>query len=320
MGRFVARRLLQAVPTLFGILLLTFVLTRLSPSDPVTLIFGDQFNVTAEQRAELRRNLGLDDPLPVQFFNYVGRVVRLDFGNSYYYHRPVLSVIGERLPNSLQLSILALIVGLVIGVPLGVLAALTRGRAPDHVIRFISVGGHAVPTFWFGLLVVLTLGVQLRWLPIGSMNSVGVDCTLCLDRFSRLIGPVLTLALGGISNYPRFVRTEMLEVLSQDYVRTAHSKGLRRSVVVTRHALRNALIPLVTSLGGILTILIGGAVIVEQIYNWPGLGRLFFEALVNKDFPIVQASVVVGSALLLLSYILRDITYAFVDPRIKVGR
>lgn len=317
MGRFVLRRLIQAVPTLFGILLLTFLLTRLSPSDPVTLIFGDQFNVTQEQRAELRRTLGLDDPLPVQFARYLGRVVVLDFGNSYYYHRPVLSVIAERLPNSLQLSIAALIVGLAVGVPLGVVAALTRGRLPDHVIRLVSVGGHAVPTFWFGLLFVLVLGVQLRWFPIGSMNAIGKESDLA-DRLWHMVGPVLTLALTGISNYPRFVRTELLEVLSQDYVRTAHSKGLRARIVVTRHALRNALIPLVTSLGGILTILIGGAVIVEQIFNWPGLGRLFFEALVNKDFPIVQANVVVGSALLLLSYILRDVVYVIVDPRIKV--
>jgi peptide/nickel transport system permease protein len=317
MGRFVLRRLVQAVPTLFGILLLTFLLTRLSPSDPVTLIFGDQFNVTQEQRAELRHNLGLDDPLPVQFANYVGRVLVLDFGNSYYYHRPVLGVIAERLPNSLQLSVAALIVGLAIGVPLGVVAALMRGRTPDHVIRLISVGGHAVPTFWFGLLFVLVLGVQLRLLPVGSMNDIGKESD-ALDRVRHMIGPVLTLALAGISNYPRFVRTEMLEVLSQDYVRTAHSKGLRTPLVVRRHALRNALIPLVTSLGGILTILIGGAVVVEQIFNWPGLGRLFFEALVNKDFPIVQANVVVGSALLLVSYILRDVTYAIVDPRIKV--
>ena len=317
MGRFVLRRLLQAVPTLFGILLLTFLLTRLSPSDPVTLIFGDQFNVTPEQRAELRRNLGLDDPLPVQFISYVGHVLVLDFGNSYYYHRPVLSVIGERLPNSLQLSIAALALGLIIGVPLGVLAALTRGRPTDHAIRLVSVGGHAMPTFWFGLLVVLNLGVMLRVLPVGSMNDLGKESDI-LDRVRHMIAPVVTLALAGISNYPRFVRTELLEVLSQDYVRTAHSKGLRERVVVTRHALRNALIPLVTSLGGVLTILIGGAVVVEQIYNWPGVGRLFFEALVNKDFPIVQANVLVGSALLILSYILRDVTYALIDPRIKV--
>src|SRR5438876_269441 len=201
MGRFVFRRLVQAVPTLFGILLLTFLLTRLSPSDPVALMFGDRFNVTEEQRQELRHNLGLDEPLPIQFITYLGKVVVLDFGNSFIYHRPVMQVIAE---------------------------------------------------------------------------------------------------------------------LSQDYVRTAHSKGLRGRAVVIGHVLRNAIIPLVTSLGGILTLLIGGAVITEQIFNWPGLGRLFFEALVNKDFPIVQANVVVGSALLLLSYILRDVVYVLVDPRIKV--
>ena len=318
MARFVVRRLIQAVPTLFGILLITFLLTRLSPSDPVTLMFGDRFNVTEEQRQELRHNLGLDEPLPVQFITYVGKVAVLDFGNSFIYHRPVMQVIAERLPNSLQLSLASLLVGLAIGVPLGIVAALTRGRLPDHLIRLTSVVGHAIPTFWFGLLFVLVLGVQLRWFPVGSMNAIGRENDF-LDRLWHMIGPVLTLSLGAISNYPRFLRTQMLEELSQDYVRTAHSKGLRRRVVVTGHVLRNAIIPLVTSLGGILTILIGGAVIVEQIFNWPGLGRLFFEALVNKDFPIVQANVVVGSVLLLLSYILRDVVYVIVDPRIKVN-
>ncbi len=317
MGRFVLRRLVQAVPTLFGILLLTFLLTRLSPSDPVMLMVGDQFNVTAEQRAELYHNLGLDDPLPVQFVRYLGKLAVLDFGNSFIYHRPVVQIIGERLPNSLQLSIAALLVGLAVGVPLGIVAALTRGRLPDHVIRLTSVIGHAIPTFWFGLLFVLLLGVQLRWFPVGSMNAIGREDDV-VDRLWHMVGPVLTLALGAISNYPRFLRTQMLEELSQDYVRTAHGKGLRPRIVVTSHVLRNALIPIVTSLGGILTILIGGAVIVEQIYNWPGLGRLFFEALVNKDFPMVQANVVVGSTLLLLSYILRDVVYVVIDPRIKV--
>jgi peptide/nickel transport system permease protein len=284
----------------------------------VTLIFGDQFNVTPEQRAELRHTLGLDDPLPVQFVTYLGHVVTGDLGFSYYYHRPVLAVIAERIPNSLQLSVAALVVGLGIGVPLGVFAALLRGRTPDHVIRLVSVIGHSIPTFWFGLLFVLVLGVQLRWFPVGSMSAIGKESDLG-DHLWHMVGPVLALALTGISTYPRFVRTEMLETLSQDYVRTARGKGLGPRAVVTRHALRNALIPLVTSLGGILTILIGGAVIVEQIFNWPGLGRLFFEALVNKDFPIVQANVLIGSALLLLSYIVRDVVYAVVDPRIAVS-
>src|SRR5438128_11790381 len=224
MGRFVLRRLVQAVPTLFGILLLTFLLTRLSPSDPVTLMFGDRFNVTEEQREELRHNLGLDEPLPIQFLTYLGKVAVLDFGSSFIYHPPVMQVIAERLANSLQLSIAALLVGLAIGVPLGILAALTRGRLPDHVIRLTSVVGHAIPTFWFGLLFVLVLGVQLRWFPVGSMNAIGTDCTFCWDRLWHLVGPVAVISIGGIANLPRILRTEVLEVISQDYVRTARSK------------------------------------------------------------------------------------------------
>jgi peptide/nickel transport system permease protein len=316
MLRFIVRRFVQGFPTLLGIIVITFALTRLSPGDPVKLMVGGSFDITPEDRASLAESLGLNDPLPVQFARYLRDMATLNFGNSFYYHRPVTDLITERIGNSLQLQVLALLVSLAIGVPLGVIAALRRGRASDHAIRTMSVIGHAVPTFWFGLLFVLVLGVQLRWFPIGSMNTIGK--TDLADRVYHLIGPVLTLALGGIALYPRYLRTEMLEVLSQDYVRTARSKGLREQVVVVRHVLRNALIPVVTILGGILTIVIGGSVIVETIFNWPGLGRLFFEGLTNKDFPLIQANVIVGSILLIVSYILRDITYAFVDPRIKV--
>ncbi len=317
MTRFIVRRVVQGLPTLFGILVITFALTRLSPGDPVKLMVGGSFDITPEDRAVLAESLGLNDPMPVQFGRYLRDMLTLNFGNSFYYHRPVTQLIVERIGNSLQLQVLALLVSLAIGVPLGVIAALRRGRAADHAIRSLSVVGHAVPTFWFGLLFVLVLGVQLRWFPVGSMNAIGK--TDFADRLYHLIGPVLTLALGGIALYPRYLRTEMLEVLNQDYVRTARSKGLREQVVVVRHVLRNALIPVVTLLGGILTIVIGGSVIVETIFNWPGLGRLFFEGLTNKDFPLIQASVVSGSILLIVSYILRDIIYAFVDPRIKVG-
>lgn len=317
MTRFIVRRLVQGIPTLLGIIVITFALTRLSPGDPVKLMVGGSFDITPEDRAVLAESLGLNDPLPVQFARYLRDMVTFNFGNSFYYHRPVTGLITERIWNSLQLQLLALFVSLAIGVPLGIIAALRRGRPVDHSIRTISVVGHAVPTFWFGLLFVLILGVQLRWFPVGSMNTIGR--TDLVDRIYHLIGPVVTLALAGIALYPRYLRTEMLEVLSQDYVRTARSKGLREQVVVVRHVLRNALIPVVTILGGILTIVIGGSVIVETIFNWPGLGRLFFEGLTNKDFPLIQASVVFGSLLLIASYILRDIVYAFVDPRIKVS-
>lgn len=319
MGKFIVRRLVQAIPTIFGIMLITFLLTRLSPSDPVTLMVGPSPDITAADREALRESLGLNDPLPVQFVRWSIDVVQLDFGDSFYYHRPVLRLIGERIPNSLQLSLAGLSVSLLIGVPLGVIAALRRGRPEDHVIRVLTVLLNSIPSFFLGLLFILFLSVRLRLFPVGSMNTVGEDCTLCWDRLRHMVGPVLLIAAGGIAIFPRFLRTEMLEILSQDYIRTARAKGLRERVVIVRHALRNVLVLVVSLFGGILTIVVGGSVVVEQVFNWPGLGRLIFEAANAKDYPLLQASVLIGSFLLVLSYILRDIAYAWVDPRIKVG-
>lgn len=320
MGRFVLRRLVQAVPTVIGIMVITFALTRLSPSDPVRLMIGAAPDVTSEDYAQLREALGLNAPLPLQFIDWSRKAIVGDFGQSFYYHRPAIALIGERIPNSLQLSLLGLLVALLIGVPLGIIAALMRGRLVDHGIRISSVVLNAVPDFFLGLVVVLVFAVQLKWLPVGSMNAVGDSCVLCWDRAWHLIAPVLVVATGGIAIYPRYLRTEMLEMLSQDFVRTARSKGLRERSVIVAHVLRNALIPVVTLFGGILTIVLGGSVVIEQVFNWPGLGRLLFEAANAKDYPVVQASVVIGSMLLVISYIMRDITYALVDPRIKVGK
>ncbi len=194
-----------------------------------------------------------------------------------------------------------------IGVPLGVIAALRRGRPEDHAIRIFSVVGHSIPEFWLGLIFVLTFAVQNRWFPIGSMNVIGTDCTLCPDRVWHLVGPVLVISIGGIANLPRILRTEVLEVISQDYVRTARSKGLKEQAVVAVHVLRNALIPVVTSFGTILLVFVSGQLIIERVFNWPGLGRLTFEAAVSKDYPVVQAAIIIASCLLILSYILRDI-------------
>lgn len=319
MTRFVVRRLLQAIPTLFGIMLLSFLLMRFSPADPVTLMIGQDPNITQEDRERLREALGLNRPLPVQFGEFVWDALRFDFGKSFYYHRPAMDLILERIPNSLQLAVAGTIAALVIGIPMGMLAALYRGRAADHTIRITSVVAAAVPDFFLGLLFILFLGVQLRWFPIGSMNAIGETCSFCWDRIHHMIGPVLLYANGGIAVYPRYLRTEMLEILAQDYVRTARAKGLRERVVIGLHAFRNSLIPIVTLFGGILTIVLSGSVIIEQIFTWPGLGRLLFEAATAKDYPVVQAAVVIGGELLLLSYILRDIAYAWVDPRVRVS-
>jgi peptide/nickel transport system permease protein len=319
-GRYVLRRLIQAIPTLFGIMLISFILLRVSPADPLKLMLAGNYDVNDEQRAALYHAYGLDRPLPVQFAEFTWQAVRLDFGQSFYFHRSASEMIFERMPNSIQPVLLGLLIALSIGIPLGFIAALNRGRAPDHGIRVLSVVLHSTPTFFLGLVFVLFLGVQFKLLPVGSMNTVGINCTLCVDRLLHLIGPVLLYASAGIAFWPRLIRTEVLEVLSQDFVRTARAKGLRERIVMSGHVLRNAMLPVVTSFGGILTIIFAGSVIIEVVFNWPGLGRFFFDALVAKDYPIIQAGIVMSSGLLLISYVLRDITYAFVDPRIKVGR
>ena len=316
MGRFVARRVLQAIPTFFGITLLSFTILRLAPGDPVLILFGGG-NLRAEEVAALRSAYGLDQPIPIQYVRWLGHVLTGDFGQSFLYKRPVVEMIQASLPNTLMLAGLALLMTIVIGVPLGVIAARYRGSWIDQVIRVLGVAGHAIPAFWFGLLFILILSVQFRLFPVGGMLTVGKDPLDLPDRISHLIGPVLTLSLAGIANYSRYMRAETLEVLSQDYVRTARAKGLQENLVLFVHTLRNALLPLVTAVGTQIAFLVSGAVVIEQVFAWPGMGRMTFDAARSKDYPIVMAVVVISSTILLVSYILRDVAYGLVDPRVR---
>lgn len=317
MTRFILRRLIQGVVTLLGITILTFALVRLAPGDPVSLMLAGSADLSASDVAAIRAAYGVDDPIPQQYLRWLGRLLSGDLGQSLLYKRPVAQMIQATVFNTLQLSALALLVALLVGVPLGMLAALRRGSTLDHVIRVLSVAGHAVPPFWLGLLLILTLSVQLRLLPVGGMLSIGASDWDLGDRLVHLVGPVLTLSLAGIANYTRYLRTEVLDVLSQDYVRTARAKGLRERVVVLTHVLRNALVPVVTALGGVLATLVSGSLVVEQVFAWPGMGRLAFEAARAKDYPVIMGVVVLSSALLLVSYLLRDIVYGIVDPRVS---
>ncbi len=289
----------------------------MAPGDPVTLFVFGIPDMTPEQVAELRHQYGLDQPLPLQYVSWLGRILRGDFGQSFLYHRPVLDMIGAALPNTLVLAITSLLFALVIGVPLGVIAARWRGSRIDQVIRVIGVAGHAIPGFWFGLLFILVLGVQFRLFPVSGMLTIGKEQWDIPDRVWHLVGPALALSLAGIANYSRLMRTEVLDVITQDFIRTARAKGLREQVVLAVHALRNALLPMITALGGLLAVLISGAVVIEQVFSWPGMGRMAFEAARSKDYPIVMAVVVISSALLLVSYILRDLAYGVADPRVR---
>jgi ABC-type dipeptide/oligopeptide/nickel transport system permease component len=316
---FIVRRLLYAIPTLIGISIITFVIVRMSPGDPIRFFVFGQRDITGEDIARLRHAYGLDKPIPLQYVDWLIAMVQLNFGQSFIYHQDAFQLLLGRVPATLQLAAVALALQLLIGVPLGVIAALKRGTWADGVIRVFGVAGHAVPQFWLGLVLIIVFAVMLRWLPSQGLLTVGKDVWDLPDRLRHILLPAFVLSLTGIANYSRILRTETLDVLSQDFVRTAHAKGLHERTVVFVHALRNALIPVVTALGGILAGLVGGALVVEQVFSWPGVGQFTFQAAIAKDYPIVQAATMFVSALLVVSYLLRDIAYAIVDPRIKAG-
>ena len=318
MRTFILRRLIYAIPTLIGVSIITFAIVRLSPGDPIRLYTFGARDITNEDIEALRRVYGLDKAIPLQYIDWLSRVVRLDFGQSFIYHKDAGSLILEILPNTLQLAVVSLVLQILIGVPLGVVAALKRGSWVDGMVRVFGVAGHAIPAFWLGLVLIIVFAVQLRLLPSQGMLTVGRDQWDLFDRLKHMLLPAFVLSLTGIANYSRILRTETLDVLGQDFVRTAHAKGLRERTVVFVHALRNALIPVVTALGGILAALVGGALVVETVFSWPGIGRFTFAAAIAKDYPIIQAGTMIASVLLVVSYLLRDIAYAVVDPRIKV--
>lgn len=320
MRKYVFRRLLYAIPTLIGISIIVFAVSRLAPGDPVQLYtFGIQ-DLTQADIDRIRAKYGLDQPVPIQYATWATNAVRGDFGTSIIYpSQPAARLIIERLPNTIQLAITAILLALFVGVPMGIIAALNRGKLVDQAIRLFSTIGQAVPDFWMGLIFIILFAVTLRILPAGGMLTVGKDQWDIADRIKHMIMPAVVLSFGGIALYARLLRTETLEVIRQDYIRTAHAKGLHERIVVSRHALRNALIPMVTALGGVLAFVVGGALVIEQVFTWPGVGQLTFQSAVAKDYPVVMAGVMISSTMLVVSYLLRDIAYAIVDPRIKVS-
>ncbi len=317
MTRYVIRRLLQAIPTFLTITVIAYAIIRLAPGDPLT-VFEDARGTTAEQMAALRTAYGFDRPLPIQYLDWLGKAVRLDFGRSFQTHLPARDVILERLPATLQLTLAALILGLGIGIPAGLWAAVHRGRWPDQLVRVFAVMGDAVPHFWLGLLAIIFFSVTLQWLPAGGIVTLGSSAFDIGDRAKHLLLPAVVLATSFLAVFARYTRTEVLEVLSQDYVRTARAKGLRETAVVYVHALRNALIPVITVLGGSLPALLGGAATTEFVFSWPGMGRLAVDAAYARDYPVVMGLVLVASALIIFGTILSDVLYGIVDPRIRL--
>lgn len=341
MNRFIFRRILQALPTLFGITVISFLLMLATPGDPITTI---TFNpaASAEATAKLKRQLGLDQPPLVQYaywligndwvkidvdgdgegdvFGTRQGVLRGDFGQSIQLKRGVLQVITERVPATLLLAVPAVMIGYLIGGLIGLFAALYHRSWFDQFSRVLSVVGSAIPSFWLGLILIIVFSVQLNLLPMSGMRDITkTEASSPFDSVPYMVMPVSVLALGIIAVISRFTRIQVLEVLGQDYVRTAYSKGLSQSYIYVRHVVRNALIPMVTLLGGTIGFLLSGAVIVEQVFSWPGLGRLTIEAVSQRDYPVIMGTVFISATLYIFSLLLTDLAYSLVDPRIRLG-
>lgn len=304
MGRFIVRRAIQAVLVLIGITTILFFLLRLS-GDPAALLVGE--NATPEQVAAVRQSLGLDDPLPVQYVRYMTGVAQLHFGDSLVTKRDALKMVWDALPSTLLLAFSALVLGLLIAFPVGIYAALKRGTAGSFFAMLVALLGQSMPSFWLGIMLILIFAVQLRWLP-----SFGTG------TFRHLILPAVTLSAFIMARHARLIRSGMLEVLGQDYIRTANAKGAPPKLVILRHALKNTLIPVVTVLAVDMSFLVGGAVIIETVFAWPGMGRQMVQAVAGRDYPVVQATVFVVALLVVGINLALDVVYSYLDPRIKI--
>ncbi len=311
MRQFLIRRLIQSVLLLWALMTFTFFLTRFTPGGPEAT-FLDNPKLTQQDVERMRARFGLNDPPLVAYGKWMTSALTLDFGRSYAYLRPPLDIIGERLGPTMQLSAIAYCIALM-GIPLGVVAAFHRGRPPDVFIRIFTVVGDAVPHWWMALVLIVVMSATIGWFPQGMGRGN------FLERLPHYIIPAMILGLGGLVAFTRYVRSQVLEVIGQDYVRMARAKGLPEFLVSTRHVLRNALMPVVTLMAGLLPSLIGGAAITESIFNWPGMGRLFLEAASTRDYPLLLCILTITTIATLIGMLISDLLYGVVDPRIRYG-
>ena len=305
MQRYIIRRLLLAVPVLLGVSIAVFSMMHLIPGDPALAMLRGQPQVTEADVFRVREDLGLNDPVPVQYIKYLSRVVQGDFGRSVQTKRPVLMDIAAQAPSTLQLALTAVVLAVTLGVVLGVVSALRQNSWVDTLAMLTALFGVSMPSFWFGLILIFVFSLKLGWLPATGQGGL-----------ERLILPAVALGMDFSAVTARMVRANLLEVLVTDYVRTARAKGVAQNMVVIRHALRNAMIPAITIVGLQLGTLLGGAVVVETVFARQGIGRLLVTAIMAKDFPVVQGVVLLAAAVYLLLNLLIDLTYAFFDPRI----
>ncbi len=326
MGRFLTKRILNMIPLLILATMLSFTIMRLAPGGPENLLLGAEANATMdpERMAELRKSWGLDDPIPVQYLRWVKNIAVGDFGNSYFYRKPVGEVIAAALPNTLQLNVIALFLIYGIAIPLGVISAVKQYSKTDYVVTGLAFAGQAAPTFWVAMMLIWGVAMNSGgMIPTNGIATPGINLetygwlSVLADRAKYMILPLTVIVFSGLTGLTRYMRSSMLEVLKEDYIRTARSKGLAQKLVVFKHALRNAMLPIVAISGGLLSSMVGGSVIVETIFSWPGLGRVGFDAVIQRDYNVVMAIMVMSSVLTLIGFLLVDIAYVWIDPRIK---
>lgn len=310
MAKYLLLRLADAVPTILLVLLLVFIAMRILPGDPAVAALGEM--ATPEQLQLFRERMGLNDPLWLQFLTFLKGVFTLDLGTSMMSNQDVVGLILHNLPYTIELTIVAMLMGLVVGVPLGVLAATNRNKLPDSGVRVFSLIGYAIPDFYLGALLLITFALNLGWFPINGGGEGFVD------RMYHVFLPALTLAFVKAAFIGRLTRTSLLEVLSKDYVRTARAKGARENRVIYRHGLRNALLPLTTGLGLSMLATLSGSVAIEMVFNRPGIGKLLISAISERDYAVIQGGVVVFAMFVVVINLLMDLLYIVVDPRIRM--
>ena len=315
MTAFVARRLLLAIPTLLGVTLLTFLLIHIAPGGPVLALAGEK--ATPAQIAQITHALGYDRPLWEQYGKWLAALLRGDLGFSYAKQSGVLALIGDRLPQTLLLMGSALLVSVCIAVPLGVWQAFRRDSFFDRVASAAVFIAWSMPTFWFGTILIAIFAVTLRWLPVGGLQTIDTTAFDWPSRAAHLILPAATLAIVSLAGWSRYVRGSMIEQLREDYARTAIAKGLPTRDVLFRHTLHNALIPFITLLGGTVPALFGGAIITEQIFAYPGMGQLFWQSAIDRDYATLLGMTVITAALVIAGNLLADVLYAVADPRVR---
>ncbi|MFQ5889656.1 MAG: ABC transporter permease [Gemmatimonadota bacterium] len=324
MTRYIAKRLLQAIPILLGIATITFAIVHLAPGDPMDMYLEPRFRrqVDPEVIELIREKYGLDQPIHVQFVKWLGNLARGDLGESFRYRRPVASLIAERVPYTLQITILALLFDALVGIALGIISAVKQYSPVDKTVTLGSLVIYSIPGFWLALMLVLLFSVNLGWLPTSQTRSLDYDLLSwsekMLDLAWHLVLPVFVLGIASAASTARYMRNRLLEVLSEEYVLAARARGLTERTVILKHALRNAMIPILTIYGMSLPFLLGGAVLIEKVFAWPGMGLLAVEAIGGRDYPVILATTMIAAVLVILGNLLADVTYALVDPRISL--